>query len=112
MKYYLSAIVGFSIWGTFALVLKPLSNFPAFDILIHRVIFAAVLIVLACILFRRKQVLESIDYLKSTSKKERKKLAINIFTSALMLGLNWFLFPTLKSEWGTVVGELLAIKNK
>lgn len=92
MKYYLSGVLGFSIWGTFALVLKPLSSFSAFDILMHRIIFATFCIVFACFLFRRKQTLASIQYLKTTSKQERTKLAINVFTSAIMLGLNWFLF--------------------
>jgi chloramphenicol-sensitive protein RarD len=85
MKYYLSGVLGFSIWGTFALVLKPLSSFSAFDILMHRIIFATFCIVFACFLFRRKQTLASIQYLKTTSKQERRKLAINVFTSAIML---------------------------
>lgn len=92
MKYYLSAVLGFSIWGTFALVLKPLSGFSAFDILMHRIIFATVCIVLACFMFRRKSTLASIQYLKTASKQEKRRLAINIVTSAVMLGLNWFLF--------------------
>ena len=92
MKHYLSAILGFSIWGTFALVLKPLSDYQALDILIHRVIFASVAIVLACFIFRKKQTLASIDYLKAISKTERRNLMLNLLASALMLGLNWYLF--------------------
>lgn len=92
MKHYLSAILGFSIWGTFALVLKPLSDYQALDILIHRVIFASVAIVLACFIFRKKQTLASLVYLKTISKTERRKLMLNLFASALMLGLNWYLF--------------------
>src|SRR5690606_5315957 len=92
MKYYLSAISGFAIWGTFALVLKPLSAYAALDILIHRVIFAAVSILLACFIFRRKQTLASIRYLKTITKTERTKLTVNILLSAVVLGLNWFLF--------------------
>ncbi|MES2238921.1 MAG: EamA family transporter [Bacteroidota bacterium] len=92
MKHYLSAILSFSIWGTFALVLKPLSGFAAMDILLHRVIFAAISIVAACFIFRRKQIVTSINYLKTASRKEKRKLAINILASAVMLGLNWFLF--------------------
>ncbi len=92
MKYYLSAISGFAIWGTFALVLKPLSAYAALDILIHRVIFAAVSILLACFIFRRKQTLASIHYLKTITKTERTRLTVNILLSAVVLGLNWFLF--------------------
>mgnify|MGYP003939425301 CR=1 FL=1 len=92
MKYYLSAVTGFAIWGTFAWVLKPLSAFAALDILIHRVIFATISIVVACIVFRRKEITASIHYLSDTPRKEKFMLAINIFLSAVMLGLNWFLF--------------------
>ncbi|OYD43879.1 EamA family transporter [Sphingobacterium cellulitidis] len=92
MKYYLSALTGFIIWGTFALVLRPLSDYGALDILIHRVLFASVCILLACFIFRRKQTLASIKYLKSTNSKERKKLLINVLASAVLLGMNWFIF--------------------
>lgn len=92
MKYYLSALMGFIIWGTFALVLKPLSGFGALDILIHRVLFASVCILLACFIFRRKQTLESIRFIKSTSRNERLKLIVNVIASAILLGMNWFLF--------------------
>ena len=85
-------MAGFMIWGTFALVLRPLAAYDALDILIHRVLFASVCIFLACFLFRRKQTLASIKYLKSTTKKERIQLAINVLASAVLLGLNWFLF--------------------
>lgn len=92
MKYYLSALLGFVIWGTFALVLKPLSEFGALDILFYRVTFASVCILLACFLFRRKQTLESIRYIKSISSRDRTKLLINVVASAILLGLNWFSF--------------------
>ena len=92
MKYYLSALLGFIIWGTFALVLKPLGAFGALDILIHRVIFASIAILAACFLFRRKQTLQSIQFIKESSKKEKIKLLINLVASAILLALNWFLF--------------------
>ncbi|MCL4640008.1 MULTISPECIES: EamA family transporter [Olivibacter] len=92
MKHYLSAVLGFAIWGTFALVLKPLSAYAALDILIHRVIFAAISIAFVCFMFRRKQTFASIHYVKTISPKERVKLLINMFFSAIMLGLNWFSF--------------------
>lgn len=92
MKHYLSAVLGFTIWGTFALVLKPLSAYAPLDVLIHRVIFAAISILFVCFIFRRKQTFASIHYLKTTPKKERIKLIVNVLLSAVMLGLNWFLF--------------------
>src|SRR5690606_26881287 len=92
MKYYLSAILGFAIWGTFPLVLRPLAEFGALHILIYRVIFATISIVLACLIFRRKQTLSSLNYIKTSSPQVRKSLLINVTASAILLGLNWFLF--------------------
>lgn len=92
MKYYTSALLGFIIWGTFALVLKPLSAFGALDILIHRVIFAAISIVIACFLFRRKQTLASIHYIKRLDRKGQSKLLANVVFSAVFLAFNWFSF--------------------
>lgn len=92
MKYYASALLGFVIWGTFALVLKPLGAFGAFDILIHRVIFAAISIVIACFLFRRKQTLASIHYIKSLDRSRKTKLLINVVSSSIFLAFNWFSF--------------------
>ena len=92
MKYYTSALLGFIIWGTFALVLKPLSAFGALDILIHRVIFAAISIVIACFLFRRKQTLASIHYIKTLDRKGQSKLIANVVSSAVFLAFNWFSF--------------------
>jgi len=92
MKYYTSALMGFIIWGTFALVLKPLSAFGALDILIHRVIFAAISIVIACFLFRRKQTLASLQYIKTLDRRGKSKLLINVVSSAIFLAFNWFSF--------------------
>jgi len=92
MKYYLSAILGFAIWGTFPLVLRPLAEFGALHILIYRVIFATICIVMACLIFRRKQTVSSLEYIKSASRHERKSLLINVLASAILLGLNWFVF--------------------
>ena len=92
MKYYLSAILGFAIWGTFPLVLRPLVEFGSLHILIYRVIFATIAIVMACLIFRRKQTLASLNYIKTASPKVRKNLLINVTASAILLGLNWFIF--------------------
>lgn len=92
MKHYLSALIGFTIWGTFALVLRPLAGYPALDILIHRVIIASVSIVFACFIFRKRQTLASIDYIRNATREQRWRLLVNLLLSALMLGLNWYIF--------------------
>lgn len=90
MKHYIAAISGFVIWGTFALVLRPLSGFNAFDILAHRIMYATVCIIIACFLFRKKESKASIQYMKSLPSKAKKKLLLNVVLSAALLTMNWF----------------------
>lgn len=92
MKHYLAAILGFVIWGTFSLVLRPLSDFATLDILLFRVIFASILIGSACWLWRRKQLLFAIRYVRKLPGKTRRMLAANLMTSAVLLAINWYLF--------------------
>lgn len=92
MKHYLSAILAFTIWGTFPLVLKPLTGYDTLEILIFRVTIAAICMLFISFLFRRKETLASINYLKNESRIIRKRILVNVLLSAVMLALNWFLF--------------------
>lgn len=92
LRYYLSALSAFVIWGTFSLVLKPLSDYPALEILLYRVMFATATLWLIGLLFRRKVTVGALQYLRSMQSRSRNKILANYITSALMLSLNWFLF--------------------
>ncbi|MCA5004568.1 EamA family transporter [Sphingobacterium bovistauri] len=91
-KYYAGALFSFVIWGCFALVLRPLSTYAALDILTYRVAFSAIIISLISLLFRFKITKENILYIKSLAAKNRIKIIIATFVSALMLALNWYLY--------------------
>lgn len=92
MKHYLAAVLGFAIWGTFSLVLRPLSGYPSLDILLYRVLFASFFVTLACLAFRRHQTRSSIRYIRGLDIKSRRLLFINLIASALLLAVNWYLF--------------------
>ncbi len=88
----MSAVGAFFIWGIFSLVLKPMSHYPAIDILLYRIGFACIVSVLISSLFRRKITKENLHYFRLLAQKDKWYLASNILTSAIMLALNWFFF--------------------
>lgn len=92
LKYYISALTGFAIWGLFSLVLRPLHEYAALEILLYRVLFATVTIWLVNLLFRRKQTKSAIQEIVQLGSSEKRKIFANFIVSALMLSLNWFVF--------------------
>ncbi|RZK16316.1 MAG: EamA family transporter [Pedobacter sp.] len=92
LKYYLAAILAFSIWGTFSLVLKPLQAYSSLDILFYRVFSCAILMSMISILFRQKIIRKNFELFKSLPKKRQKEIiGLNIGAS-IFLTVNWFSF--------------------
>src|SRR5690606_11461325 len=91
-KYYAAALFSFVVWGVFSLVLKPLSNYAALDILTYRVAFAAIIIALISLTFRYRITKENISTITSLAPKERLKIISATIFSAIMLALNWYLY--------------------
>ncbi|MCX8531581.1 EamA family transporter [Chryseobacterium luquanense] len=92
LKYYLAAIIAFSLWGTFSLVLKPLHLYASLDILFYRVFSCAIIMTVVTVLFRRLKVEDNLKYFKTLSQNSRKKIVgLNILSSILLTG-NWFSF--------------------
>lgn len=92
LKYYLAAILAFSIWGTFSLVLKPLQAYSSLDILFYRVFSCAILMSMISILFRQKIIRKNFEFFKSLPKKRQKEIiGLNIGAS-IFLTVNWFSF--------------------
>ncbi|WP_380870505.1 EamA family transporter [Sphingobacterium corticis] len=92
IKYYASALSSFVIWGLFSLVLRPLQEYAALEILLYRVLFATASIWLANFLFRRKETQRSFQQISNMNSSDKRKVVGNYVVSALMLSLNWFLF--------------------
>ncbi|WPO84308.1 EamA family transporter [Chryseobacterium sp. JJR-5R] len=92
LKYYLAAVLAFSIWGTFSLVLKPLHSYTSLDILFYRVFSCALVMSVTTVLFKRKALKESIRYFKSLPRKRRWSIAGLNIGSSFFLTANWFSF--------------------
>jgi chloramphenicol-sensitive protein RarD len=91
-KYYAAAFSSFVVWGAFSLVLRPLSDYVALDILTYRVAFASVIISLISLLFRYRVTKENINLMISLAPKDRLKIISATIFSAIMLALNWYLY--------------------
>ncbi len=92
LKYYAAALFSFVVWGCFSLVLKPLSDYEAMDILVYRVGFAAIIIVSGSLLFRWKITKQSINQFKSLSPSFKQKAILHAIVSAVALAFNWYLY--------------------
>lgn len=92
LKYYAAALFSFVVWGIFSLVLKPLHDYSALDILTYRVAFAAVLISFFSLTFRRRITLQNIHLIRAQKPSVRWKMVGVLVISAVMLALNWYLF--------------------
>jgi chloramphenicol-sensitive protein RarD len=91
-KYYAAALSSFVVWGAFSLVLRPLSDYAALDILTYRVVFATVIISLISLIFRYRVTKENINLMISLAPKDRLKIISATIFSAIMLALNWYLY--------------------
>jgi len=92
LKYYAAALFSFVVWGAFSLVLRPLSDYAALDILTYRVAFAAVIIALISLIFRYRITKENISLIISLAPNDRLKIISATIFSAIMLALNWYLY--------------------
>jgi chloramphenicol-sensitive protein RarD len=92
LKYYAAALSSFVVWGAFSLVLRPLSDYAALDILTYRVAFAAVIIALISLIFRYRVTKENICLIISLAPNDRLKIISATIFSAIMLALNWYLY--------------------
>lgn len=92
LRYYLSAISAFLIWGVFSLVLKPISHYASVDILLYRIGFACLIIVATSLFFRRKKTKDNVNYFWTMPKNDKQAIVLNVLASAIVLALNWFLF--------------------
>jgi len=92
LKYYAAALFSFVVWGMFSLVLKPLSDYAALDILTYRVAFAAIIIAIVSLTVRYKVTKANLSYIRSLTLPARNKIIGTTIFSAIILAVNWYLY--------------------
>jgi chloramphenicol-sensitive protein RarD len=88
--YFAAAVAAFTIWGFFSLVLRPLSDYAALDILFYRVFISAALMLPVSILIRRKVWVANRLLFSQLSRHDRRGLLFQLFGGGLFLTGNWF----------------------
>lgn len=91
-KYLLSGVLSAVIWGFFAIPLRNLKAYPSEQILYYRIFTSLVVIWLAILLFRRKELKKDISYFKHSSAKDKRVMLQQIIGATLLLVLNWYTF--------------------
>ncbi|GAA4319830.1 EamA family transporter [Mucilaginibacter gynuensis] len=91
-KYYLAAIVAYTTWGFFSLVLKPIHAYASLDILFYRVFSCAILMLLITVLFKRAALRQTIKAFTRLPKNEKRRTALLNIGGSVFLCINWFSF--------------------
>jgi len=91
-KYFLAALSSVIIWGFFSIPLRLLSNYAPDDILQYRIFTSLIITWLVILFFRKSNLRQNLIYLKSESKRERKRLIWLSFIAGILITSNWFTY--------------------
>lgn len=92
LKFYLASLVAFSIWGSFALVLKPIHTYASLDILFYRVFSCAIIMSIISILFKSQNIKDNIQFFKSIPQEKRRTIVWLNVGASIFLTANWYSF--------------------
>lgn len=90
--YYAAGIAAFVIWGFIPFPLKALADYPSGQILFFRVALSVGLLLLITILFRRKNLLQTLAQVKASKPREARKFLLYTFMGGSLLTINWLTF--------------------
>ncbi|WP_231460447.1 MULTISPECIES: EamA family transporter [unclassified Pedobacter] len=91
-KYFTAGIIPYIIWGTMSVPLRNIKSFPPQEILFYRLLVSIILVWATIFIFRKKALSNDLNFLKSISSKERNKLFVLTFLSAVLITGNWFTY--------------------
>jgi chloramphenicol-sensitive protein RarD len=90
--YFAAGIVAFVIWGFIPFPLKALADYPSGQILFFRVALSVVLLLLITVVFRRKNLLQTMAQVKASKPREARKFLLYTFLGGSLLTINWLAF--------------------
>lgn len=91
-KYLFSGVLSALIWGFFAIPLRNLKAYPPEQILYYRIFTSLVVIWLAILLFRRKELKRDISHFKQMAAGEKRVVLMQVIGATVLLVLNWYTF--------------------
>ncbi|GAB3534545.1 EamA family transporter [Pontibacter brevis] len=90
--YYAAGIAAFVIWGFIPFPLKALAAYPSGQILHFRVAFSIVLLLLISLLFRRRQMQQTLAQVKNALPRQKRLFMLYTFLGGALLTINWLAF--------------------
>jgi chloramphenicol-sensitive protein RarD len=90
--YYAAGIAAFVIWGFIPFPLKALADYPSGQILFFRVALSVALLLLILLLFRHKNLLQTIAQIRASKPREARKFLLYTFLGGSLLTINWLAF--------------------
>lgn len=91
-KYFIAGIIPYIIWGTMSVPLRNIKGFPPQEILYYRLFISIVVVWSTILFFRKKALFSDLNFLKSITLKEKYKLLLLTFLSAVLITGNWFTY--------------------
>ncbi|WP_406824963.1 EamA family transporter [Pedobacter sp. KACC 23697] len=92
IKYFISGIVPYMIWGTMSIPLRNIKGFPPHEILYYRIFVSTILVWATIFLFRREALKSDLKFLKSLSTRNKTKLMLLTVVSSFLITGNWFTY--------------------
>ncbi|WP_421945283.1 EamA family transporter [Pedobacter sp.] len=91
-KYFIAGIIPYIIWGTMSVPLRNIKGFPPQEILYYRLFISIAVVWTTIFFFRRKALTDDLNLLKSITSREKSKLLLLTFLSAVLITGNWFTY--------------------
>lgn len=91
-KYFLAALVATGFWGFFSIPLRKLQAYPSDQILHYRIFTSLLITWLVILVFRRKQLKNDIQSIRSKTPEKRNRLIGLIVLAGVLVTANWFSF--------------------
>lgn len=91
-KYFIAGIIPYIIWGTMSVPLRNIKGFSPQEILYYRLFISIIVVWSTILLFRKKALQTDLNFIRSISGKEKSKLLLLTFLSAVLITGNWFTY--------------------
>ncbi len=91
-QHYIAGITAFVIWGFFSIPLRALQQYSAGEILYFRILFSLLILLFIVISFKRHNVKEELELLRSMTSPQRNKTIFLTIIGGALLTVNWLVF--------------------
>ena len=91
-KHYAAAILAFTVWGFFPLVLKSLGGYGAGEILYFRIFFSSIILVFIVTAVRSGKLKQDLRTFRNSESSDQWKALVIWIAGGTLLTINWLTF--------------------